>query len=141
MHKAPSIREQMTRRLVDLGINPTRQRVEIGACLFEKDKHVSADQVLEMVNQGPYEVSKATVYNTLGLFAQKGLLREVVVTPGKVVYDTNTSDHHHLYNVDTGDLQDLGPDDVQVTRLPVLDDDVQIDGIDIVVRVTSKSGS
>ncbi len=139
MHKALSIREQVTRRLVDLGINPTRQRVEIGACLFDGDKHVSADQVLEMVNQGPYEVSKATVYNTLGLFAGKGLLREVVVTPGKVVYDTNTSDHHHLYNVDTGDLQDLSPEDIQVSRLPELGGDVRIDGIDIIVRVSSKS--
>ncbi len=133
------LREQVTQKLLDSGINPTRQRLEIGVCLFEKDKHISADQVLELVNRGVHEVSKATVYNTLGLFAEKGLVRELVITPNKVVYDTNVSDHHHLYNVDTGDLQDLDSESLGLNTLPQLDKDVQIDGVDIIIRVRNKT--
>ena len=40
------------------------------------------------------EVSKATVYNTLNLFFEKKLIREVIVDPTKVFYDSSTSPHH-----------------------------------------------
>ncbi len=129
------LREQVTEKLIESGINPTRQRLEIGMCLFEHDKHVSADQLLELVKNTCGEVSKATVYNTLGLFAENGLVREVVVNPGKVVYDTNVSDHYHIYNIDTGDLTDIDSSDLSLTHLPKVDENTQIDGVDIIVRV------
>ena len=136
MNQQPEqLRKSVTARLVRNGINPTRQRVEIGMCLFDRDKHITADQLLELVNHGSAEVSKATVYNTLGPFAAKGLLREVVVDPGKQIFDTNTTPHHHLYNVDTGELRDIESRDLVVSGLPVLDGDVEITGVDIVVRV------
>ena len=135
MHNDAQIREQVSRKLLQSGINPTRQRVDIGLCLFARDMHISADQLLEQVNSAPNEVSKATVYNTLGLFAEKGLVREVVVNPGKVVYDTNTSNHHHIYNIDTGHLKDIHSHDIQLTKLPDLADGEQIDSVDIIVRV------
>ena len=129
------LREQVTEKLIESGINPTRQRLEIGMCLFERDKHVSADQLLELVNNTCGDVSKATVYNTLGLFAGNGLVREVVVNPSKVVYDTNVSDHHHIYNIDSGDLTDIESSDLSLTHLPQVDENTQIDGVDIIVRV------
>ncbi len=141
MNQQPEqLRKSVTARLVQNGINPTRQRVEIGMCLFDRDKHITADQLLELVNQGSAEVSKATVYNTLGLFAAKGLLREVVVDPGKQIFDTNTTPHHHLYNVDTGELQDIESRNLVVSGLPVLDNGVEITGVDIVVRVRNTGG-
>ena len=129
------LRKDVTARLVRNGITPTRQRVEIGMRLFDCDKHVTADQLLERVNRGSGEVSKATVYNTLGLFASKGLLREVVVDSGKQIFDTNVSPHHHLYNVDTGELRDIESRDLVVSGLPVLESGIEVIGVDIVVRV------
>ncbi len=129
------LRKDVTARLVRNGITPTRQRVEIGMRLFDCDKHITADQLLERVNRGNGEVSKATVYNTLGLFAAKGLLREVVVDPGKQIFDTNVSPHHHLYNVDTGELRDIESRDLVVSGLPALETGIEITGVDIVVRV------
>lgn len=128
-------RRQVIARLAQNSINPTRQRVEIGMCLFDGDKHITADQLLELVNQRGHEVSKATVYNTLGLFASKGLLREVVVDPGKQIFDTNTAPHHHIYNTDTGELRDIESENFVVSGLPALDDSIEITGVDIVVRV------
>src|SRR5210317_711940 len=95
-------RSEIKRRLRASEITPTHQRVLIAEALFEKPQHVSAEQVLAMVNKDHEEVSKATIYNTLGLFAQKGLINEVIIEASKVFYDTNLEKHHHLYHTDTG---------------------------------------
>ena len=118
-------------------ISPTTQRVEIAQVLLSKNQHLSADQVLEAVNQERSKVSKATVYNTLGLFARKGLVRELVIDPTKVYYDSNVMDHHHFFNVETGELQDIEIADVELGHLPHLPEGMITDGIDVIIRIKS----
>lgn len=127
--------------LKESGVLPTQQRLLIARVLFERPRHFSADQVLKQVNAGRDHVSKATVYNTLGLFASKGLVREVIVDPTRVFYDPNTSDHHHFYNVDTGELRDIDVADVQVGQLPELPAGTVTDGVDVIIRVRSATES
>ena len=117
------------------GISPTRQRVEIAQAMLFKPQHVSADQVLSMVNKQRHSVTKATVYNTLGLFARKGLVSEVIIDPSKVFYDTTTSPHHHFYNVDTGELLDVKHDSLLLGELPVLPDGTVAEAVDVVIKV------
>lgn len=119
-------------------ITPTSQRVEIARILFSREQHLSADQLLAMVNRTGAAVSKATVYNTLGLFARKGLVREVIVDPNKIFYDSNTSEHHHVYDLDSGTLTDVATRQVVIKDLPSLPDGTEIAGIDVVVRVRRK---
>lgn len=133
-----SLRQQVIDKLTRHNITATRQRVEIGLCLFDCDQHVTADQLQLRVNKSGGEASKATIYNTLGLFAKKGLLREVVIDPGKLVYDTNTSIHHHIYNLDSGELKDISAGEVGLNRLPKLDENLQVEDVDIIIRVRSK---
>ena len=116
-------------------INPTHQRIEIACALFARGEHLSADQVLAIVNDRHSETSKATVYNTLNLFLAKKLVREVIVDPNKVFYDPNTEPHHHLYNVDTGELTDIDASRIEVSGLPQLPEGMVTDGVDIIVRV------
>ena len=116
-------------------ISPTQQRVEIAQILMSKHQHLSAEQVLELVNQERSKVSKATVYNTLGLFARKGLVRELVIDPTKIFYDSNTSSHHHFYNVDTGELQDIPVGGINVSDMPMLPAGTRADGVDVIVRL------
>ena len=116
-------------------ITPTQQRVDIARILFARPQHLSADQVLSIVNQQTQVVSKATIYNTLNLFARKGLVREVIVDPSKVFYDSNVSDHHHFYNVDSGELVDIESDELKLDQLPTLPDGTEADGVDIIIRV------
>ena len=125
--------------LKENGVLPTQQRLMIARVLFERHQHLSADQVMNRVNAGRDHVSKATVYNTLGLFARKGLVREVIVDPTRVFYDPNTSDHHHFYNVDTGELLDIDVKDVQVSQLPELPPATVADGVEVIIRVRSAS--
>ncbi len=117
------------------GITPTQQRVEIAQVLFAKPQHLSAEQVLAMVNQEHTLVSKATVYNTLGLFARKGLIREIIVDPTRVFYDPTTSEHHHFYNVDSGTLMDIDSGTLVVGELPRLPEGTVAEGIDVIIRV------
>ncbi|VAW80039.1 Iron-responsive regulator Irr [hydrothermal vent metagenome] len=122
-------------RLQAAGIQPTRQRLRIAQILLTGHQHLSADQVLDRVNRTGKPVSKATVYNTLGLFADKGILREVIVDPSRVFYDTNAASHHHVYNVDTGELSDIAPHSILTEPLPRLPAGTELEGVDVVIRV------
>lgn len=128
-------RDNMADLLRSHDINPTHQRIEIAYALFSRQEHLSADQVMTMVNDRHAETSKATVYNTLNLFLEKSLIREVIVDPSKVFYDPNTRPHHHLYEVDSGSLTDIDAGDVRIEGLPVLPKGVEQVGIDLIVRV------
>lgn len=117
------------------GISPTRQRVQVAAVLLARPQHLSAEQLLRLVNAREESVSKATVYNTLGLFARKGLVREVVVDRARVFYDSNAGEHHHIYDLDAGTLTDLDCGEIAVDGLPRLPSGVELDGVDIIVRI------
>src|SRR2546427_13307693 len=109
-------RENIAQLLRRHGMTPTHQRMEIAHVLFARREHLSADQILSLVNSRYAETSKATVYNTLKLFLEKKLIRELVVDPARIVYDPNTEPHHHLYDVVTGRLTDLPADNIRVVR-------------------------
>lgn len=121
------------------GITPTPQRVSIARVFLARAQHLSAEQLLEMVNRGEAHVSKATVYNTLGLFLRKGLVRAVVVDPSKVFYDSNTRSHHHFYDVETGALTDIEETEIATTALPTLPDGSTVEAVEIIVRLRSQS--
>jgi len=135
----PLDRQAVIRMMGDYGIQPTQQRIDIAQILFDRPQHLSADQVLTSVNQSRPSVSKATVYNTLGLFAEKGLVRQVIVDPSRVFYDSNTSEHHHLYNIDNGTLTDIATEELKVTGVPPLPEGMVTEGIDVIIRVRSGS--
>jgi Fur family iron response transcriptional regulator len=127
-------RESVAELLRRHGINPTHQRTEIAHLLFQRREHLSADQILSLVNARHDETSKATVYNTLKLFLEKKLIRELIVDPDKVFYDPNVSEHHHFYDVVTGCLTDIPADQIRVEGLPPLPPGTVADGVDIIIR-------
>lgn len=143
--------EQITQSVQDLsvitsllkrhGINPTSQRIEIAKVLFSKPQHMSAEQVLQAINAENASVSKATVYNTLNLFAEKGMLRQMTIDPSRIFYDSNTSDHFHFYNEDTGELRDLDPAKLEISSLPELPEDTCQSGIDVIIHVRNKDNN
>jgi len=130
-----SNKTQIIARLKQHGITPTQQRVDIANILFARPQHLSAEQVLEQVNEQTAAVSKATVYNTLGLFASKGLVNEVTVDPTKIFYDSNTRAHYHFYHVDTGKLEDIPVSAVTLDHLPESPPGTHHERVDIIIRV------
>lgn len=135
----PVAKSEIAALLEARGILPTAQRVEIASLLLATPRHVSADQVLTQARQRGLAISKATVYNTLGLFVERGLMREVIVDSGCVFYDSNTQPHHHFYNVDDGTLADVPTVDVAIARLPTPPPGTVTDGVEIVIRVRNRS--
>ena len=133
-------RELAASRLREHGVGPTEQRLEIARVLFSLCMHVSAEQIMLKVNERSARVSKATVYNTLKLFREKGLVREVIVDPARVFYDPNTAPHHHFYDVDTGTLTDIAAGDIKISGVPRLPAGLVEDGVDIVIRTRASSG-
>ena len=132
-------RDSIAQLLRRHGITPTHQRIEIAHVLFSRREHLSAEQILSLVNSRYAETSKATVYNTLKLFREKKLIRELVVDPDRIVYDPNTEPHHHLYDVVTGRLTDIPADNVRVVGLPPLPQGTVAEGVDIIVRTRPRS--
>ena len=139
MHERKFSRDDLESMLRARGITPTHQRIEIAHAIFSHGGHLSADRILALVNGRSSETSKATVYNTLNLFLEKKLVREVIVDPQKVFYDSNTDLHYHFYNVDTGELTDIDARAIKVTGLPALPAGMTEEGVDIVVRVRSSA--
>jgi Fur family transcriptional regulator, iron response regulator len=135
MENLQMTRENLAEKLRAHGINPTHQRIEIANVLFSRQQHMSADQIMAIVNERHSETSKATVYNTLNLFLERSLIREVIVDPTKVFYDPNTAQHYHLYDVQTGRLTDIDASDIRVSGLPNLPPGMVTEGMDIVIRV------
>lgn len=123
-------------RLRAVDLRPTRQRLALCRRLFEGgDRHVTAETLHgEVVAQG-LKVSLATVYNTLHQFTKAGLLREVVVDGAKTYFDTNVTSHHHFYDVDGGGLTDIPGEDIAVGGLPLAPAGLEIDRVDVVIRL------
>ncbi|TAJ01859.1 MAG: transcriptional repressor [Planctomycetota bacterium] len=95
-------------------IQPSAQRVAIAEYVLETTSHPSADQVWERVKSRIPMVSRATVYNTLNLFVSHGLLRELVLAEGRIVFDPRIEPHHHMVDVETGEIHDIAWDKLEV---------------------------
>lgn len=103
------------------GINPSAQRVAVAQYILHTDEHPSAEQVWTRVSRTFPHISRATVYNTLNLFVEKALVRQFVLTEGRVVFDPNTEDHHHFIDEDSGEIHDVPWEAVKVVSAPKLD--------------------
>jgi Fur family transcriptional regulator, iron response regulator len=121
------------------GILPTPQRLEVAEILLQKPQHLSADQIIDKLRIKGSDVSKATVYNSLNLFGERGLVRECLVDPERRFYDSTTSPHHHFYNADTGELSDIPSDDIEVSGLPELPAGTQLEAAELIVRVRNSA--
>lgn len=128
-------KKTISSRLRSHGITPTAQRVRVGQVLFACDQHLSADEVLRRLRAEGARVSKATVYNTLNLFAAKGLLRELNFDSTRSSFDSNTAPHFHFHVENTGELIDVSPGDVEFARLPQLPPGTESLGVEVVIRV------
>ncbi len=134
------IRQRNTLELAELlreyDITATLQRVEIARVLFEEHHHHSAEQIMTKLNEKHGTmVSKATIYNTLHLFVKKGLIKELIIDSSRVFYEPKTTDHHHYYNIDTGELTDFDADILEKDALPPLPTGMSVVGVDVTVRV------
>jgi Fur family iron response transcriptional regulator len=125
----------LSERLQHAGVAATLQRVAIAEVLLAQPIHLRADEVLERVRETLPDMSRATVYNTLRIFREAGLVKELVVDPECIVFDSNTAPHYHLYDVDTGAVLDVSADELQVVGSPKLPQGFELEQVDVIIRV------
>ena len=131
-------RTDIQRKLRDHGVLPTAQRLEVASVLLSRPQHLSADPIIEKLQDAGSGVSKATVYNTLKLFSETGLVKEINVDAMRRFYDSTTHPHHHFYHVETGELTDIPADEISIMDLPGLPTGTEQDGVDVLIRVRNK---
>src|SRR5579863_9107373 len=127
------------RRLSACGIRPTAQRVKIATVLLSAPQHLSAEQILANLRGTGARVSKATVYNTLNLFAAHGLIRQLSVDGDCAWFDSNIGSHYHFRDEQTGALRDVELQDVQFSRLPEPPEGMEVAGIDLIIRLRPRT--
>ncbi|MCW8944121.1 MAG: transcriptional repressor [Sedimenticola sp.] len=140
-NKPAEQRRKFIRLLRSHGISPTMQRIKIASTILERPQHLSADQILAMANTNGRPVSKATVYNTLGLFASKGIIRELFVNQDRAFYDSSTHPHHHFYNLDTQEITDIAVEAIHIDLNAEPPADCEISNMEVVIQVRNKKNS
>ena len=122
------------------GIQPSAQRVAVADYVLHTDEHPSADQVFARVRKTFPMLSRATVYNTLNLFVQKHLLRELVLAEGRVVFDPKTDAHHHFIDESTGRIHDIPWQAVKVSQIYRLEG-YEVSEYQVVIRGRRRGGA
>lgn len=124
-------------RLQSAGLRATPKRIAIGGLLFDGvDRHVTADDVAVLARRAGVRVSLATVYNTLNQFVAAGLMKRITLDSDRTYFDTNTSDHHHLFFEHEGRLHDVPGHSVRVEGLPPAPAGSKVRSIEVIVRLT-----
>ena len=129
------VRRRARSLLAEHGIQPTAQRIRIAELLFACDQHLAAEQVIRRLGEDGARISKATVYNTLNLFAGKGLLKSLHLERERAMFDSNTAPHHHFHVEGTGELIDVPTGAVEFSRLPPLPPGTERVSVEVVIRV------
>ena len=115
------------------GIQPSAQRVAVADYILFTDEHPSADRVFNTVRKTLPVLSRATVYNTLNLFVKQGLLRELVLAEGNVVFDPKLERHHHFVDETSGRIYDVPWEALEVKKVAALED-YDVDEYQVVLR-------
>jgi Fur family iron response transcriptional regulator len=131
-------RSDIAQKLKQSGVLVTPQRVEVAEVLLRRPQHLSAEQILDELRNGGSKVSKATVYNTLKVLSETGLIKELNVDASRRFYDSTTHPHHHFYNVDSGQLSDIPEDQVAIANLPKLPSGTVQESVEVLIRVRDK---
>jgi Fur family iron response transcriptional regulator len=129
----------LTERLARCGVRATGQRLRIARLLLKAPQHLSAEQITEALRRDGERVSKATVYNTLNLFAGRGLIRQLSVDGTRSWFDSNVEPHYHFHDEATGAIVDVPLPDVEFSRLPPAPPGMEYAGLDLVIRLRPRS--
>jgi Fur family iron response transcriptional regulator len=114
--------QDIVKILRDHGVSPTPQRIAVAHSVLYTKEHPSADDIWGIVKESWPTLSRTTVYNTLNLLVEKGILKSKVIRVGKTVYDPCVERHHHFIDERTGEIHDIPWDSIKVTGVDALKD-------------------
>jgi Fur family iron response transcriptional regulator len=122
----------------DLNVTPTKQRLDLAKLIFAKKQHFTAADLISLADKNELNISMATVYNTLSLLEDKGMLKTINIDNELKFYDTNLENHHHFYNTTMSTLTDIAHDRVTFAELPELPKNLEIESTELLIKVKNK---
>ena len=96
--------------LSGIGLKVTQQRLVIFEALVEAENHPTAEEVYEKTKKRNPSISLGTVYKTLEIFVNKGLINRVNTSKGNMRYDGIIENHNHIYFRNTNEIMDFKDD-------------------------------
>jgi Fur family iron response transcriptional regulator len=129
-------------RLRSSGLRPTKQRLTICKVLFDRKDtfHFTIDKLKKRIEKNTKsKISLATVYNTVHAFKNNGYLKEISLQGNKTFFDTNSTNHHHFYDQDTGDLMDIKNEDILLNKLPLAPKGKRIKKVEVTISLANNN--
>src|ERR1044071_9511090 len=127
---------ELAERLRSAGLRHTRPSLALARLLFDAGhRHFTVEELHQEAIAAAIPLSLATIYNSLHPFTAAGLLREVVIAPDRLYFDTNVDEHHHFFCESTGMLQDIPEKDIVVLGIPAPPIGTAISRVEVIVRL------
>jgi len=129
-------------RLRSSGLRPTKQILTICKVLFDRKDtfHFTIDKLKKKIEKNTKsKISLATVYNTVHAFKNNGYLKEISLQGNKTFFDTNSTNHHHFYDQDTGDLMDIKNEDILLNKLPLAPKGKKIKKVEVTISLANNN--
>ncbi len=115
MKKCLFTKEQIEQKLREAGVQPTMQRMALARYILCEADHPTAEEIKTWADKHLDKISQATIYNTLNVLVQSGLIRAFRFSHSDcVIYDCNVTDHFHFLDEKSGRIYDLHKDDIGV---------------------------
>ena len=138
-------KKDLASKLRTSGLRPTKQRIKLAEFLFNRDKtfHFTVENLDKAINKKNSEdkIALATIYNTVHAFKKAGHLKEILTNNNKSFYDTNVSSHHHFFDIETNELEDINYNDIKVVNLPHAPKGKKIQDVEVTLTVKKSYSS
>lgn len=130
--------QEIRELLLKSNIQPTVQRISLLKYILCEADHPTADEIKIWADKNLGQISQATIYNTLNVFVEAGILRMFKFPhTDKVIYDCNTCDHYHFLDEGSGKLYDVEASQVLLTEQ--LPENYKVKSFDILFKGELKS--
>ena len=114
--------ETIEQKCIAKGVKLTEQRKIIAKVMSTSDDHPDVDELYNRVSKIDAKISIATVYRTVKLFEEAGILAKHEFKGGKARYEEISESHHdHLIDVKTGEIIEFVDDEIEKLQKKVAD--------------------
>jgi Fe2+/Zn2+ uptake regulation proteins len=114
--------ESIEKKCISKGVKLTEQRKIIAKVMSESNDHPDVDELYSRVSKIDSRISIATVYRTVKLFEESGILAKHEFKGGKARYEELSESHHdHLIDIKTGEIIEFVDEEIEKLQKKVAD--------------------
>ena len=114
--------ESIEKKCISKGVKLTEQRKIIAKVMSESNDHPDVDELYSRVSKIDSRISIATVYRTVKLFEESGIVAKHDFKGGKARYEELSESHHdHLIDIKTGEIIEFVDEEIEKLQKKVAD--------------------